>query len=55
LFPRVGFVVTNFQTSSRAVARFYDKRGTAGTEGHLKRRLFGGMLCKAAALPSPAR
>jgi hypothetical protein len=29
LFPRVGFVVTNFQTSSRAVVRFYNKRGTA--------------------------
>lgn len=29
LFPRVGFVVTNFRTSSRAVVRFYNKRGTA--------------------------
>ena len=29
LFPRVGFIVTNFQTSSRAVVRFYNKRGTA--------------------------
>jgi hypothetical protein len=26
LFPRVGFIVTNFQTSSRAVVRFYNKR-----------------------------
>jgi hypothetical protein len=30
LFPQVGFIVTNFQTSSRAVVRFYNKRGTAG-------------------------
>ena len=29
LFPRVGFIVTNFQTTSRAVVRFYNKRGTA--------------------------
>jgi len=29
LFPRVGFIVTNFQASSRAVVRFYNKRGTA--------------------------
>ena len=29
LFPRVGFVVTNLETDSRAVARFYNKRGTA--------------------------
>ena len=29
LFPRVGSIVTNFQTSSRAVVRFYNKRGTA--------------------------
>ena len=29
LFPRVEFIVTNFQTSSRAVVRFYNKRGTA--------------------------
>jgi hypothetical protein len=28
LFPRVGFIVTNLETSSRAVVRFYDKRGT---------------------------
>jgi hypothetical protein len=27
--PAVGFIVTNFQTSSRAVVRFYNKRGTA--------------------------
>jgi hypothetical protein len=25
LFPRVGFIVTNFRTSSRAVVRFYNK------------------------------
>ena len=29
LFPRVGFIVTNFQTSNRAVVRFYNKRGMA--------------------------
>ena len=29
LFPRVGFIATNFRTSSRAVVRFYNKRGTA--------------------------
>ena len=28
LFPRVGFIVTNLGTSSRAVVRFYNKRGT---------------------------
>ena len=29
LFPRVGFIVTNLRTNSRAVVRFYHKRGTA--------------------------
>ena len=29
LFPRVGFIVTNLVASSRAVVRFYNKRGTA--------------------------
>ena len=29
LFPRVGFVVTNLETGSRAAVRFYNKRGTA--------------------------
>ena len=29
LFPRVGFIVTNLELSSRAVVRFYNKRGTA--------------------------
>src|SRR5271154_4191457 len=29
LFPRVGFIVTNLRTSSRAVVRFYYKRGMA--------------------------
>src|ERR687895_1596317 len=29
LFPRVGFIVTNLGTNSRAVVRFYNKRGTA--------------------------
>jgi hypothetical protein len=28
-FPRVGFIVTNLETDSRAAVRFYDKRGTA--------------------------
>ena len=30
LFPRVGFIVTNLTLPSRAVVRFYNKRGTAG-------------------------
>jgi hypothetical protein len=30
LFPRVGFIVTNLELPSRAVVRFYNKRGTAG-------------------------
>ena len=29
LFPREGFLVTNLETNSRAVVRFYNKRGTA--------------------------
>jgi hypothetical protein len=29
LFPLVGFIVTNLETDSRAVVRFYNKRGTA--------------------------
>ena len=29
LFPRVGFIVTNLDTNSRTVVRFYNKRGTA--------------------------
>ena len=29
LFPRVGFSVTNLSLSSRAIVRFYNKRGTA--------------------------
>jgi len=29
LFPRVGSIVTNLETGSRAVVRFYNKRGTA--------------------------
>ena len=29
LFPRAGFIVTNLETDSRAVVRFYIKRGTA--------------------------
>jgi hypothetical protein len=29
LFPRVGFIVTNLETDSRAVVRFYNKRGRA--------------------------
>jgi hypothetical protein len=27
LFPRGGFIVTNLETLSRAVVRFYNKRG----------------------------
>jgi hypothetical protein len=29
LFPRVGFIVTNLETDTHAVVRFYNKRGTA--------------------------
>ena len=29
LFPRVGFIVTNWTLPSRAVVRFYNKRGVA--------------------------
>jgi hypothetical protein len=29
LVPRVGFIVTNLETASQAVVRFYNKRGTA--------------------------
>jgi Transposase DDE domain group 1 len=29
LFPRIGFIVTNLETPSRAVVRLYNKRGTA--------------------------
>jgi len=29
LFPRIGFIVTSLETDSRAVVRFYTKRGTA--------------------------
>jgi Transposase DDE domain group 1 len=29
LFPRIGFIVTNLETPSRAVVRFYNKRGAA--------------------------
>jgi hypothetical protein len=29
LFPLVGFIVTNLETPSRSVVRFYNKRGTA--------------------------
>jgi hypothetical protein len=29
LFPRVGFIVTNLSSPSRAVVRFYNQRGTA--------------------------
>ena len=28
-FPRVGFIVTNLETPTWAVVRFYNKRGTA--------------------------
>jgi hypothetical protein len=29
LLARVGFIVTNLEADSRAVVRFYNKRGTA--------------------------
>lgn len=29
LFPRMGFIVTILEADSRAVVRFYNKRGTA--------------------------
>ena len=29
LFPRAGSIVTNLETDSRAMVRFYNKRGTA--------------------------
>ena len=29
VFPRVGFIVTNLTLPSRAVVRFYNKRGTS--------------------------
>ena len=29
LFPRVGFIVTDLETDSRAVVQFYNTRGTA--------------------------
>jgi hypothetical protein len=28
-FPRDGFIVTNLETDSRALVRFYSERGTA--------------------------
>ncbi len=40
LFPRVGFIVTNLETDSRVVVRFYNKRGTA--EQWIKERQAGG-------------
>ncbi len=33
LFPRVGFIVTNLTLPSRAVVRFYNKRGTTEVAG----------------------
>ena len=42
LFPRVGFIVTNLETPSRAVVRFYNKRGKAEQwikEGKLSRNI----------------
>jgi hypothetical protein len=29
LFPRAGFILTNLETDSRGVVRFYNKRGRA--------------------------
>lgn len=51
LFPRVGFIVTNLETDSRAVVRFYNKRGTAeqwikeGKQAVKMTRLSWGALC----------
>ena len=39
LFPRVGFIVTNFQTSNRAVVRFYNQRATAEQKFRLRATL----------------
>ena len=49
LFPRVGFIVTNLETGSRAVVRFYNKRGHGGAMD--QRRQAGGED-DAAELPS---
>jgi hypothetical protein len=38
LFPRVGFIVTNLRAASRAVARFYNKRGGRRKNGSRKAR-----------------
>jgi DDE family transposase len=32
LFPRLGFIVTNLETDSRAVVRFYNKRALPNSE-----------------------
>jgi hypothetical protein len=53
LFPRVGFIVTSLETDSRAVVRFYNKRGHGRGRRGDTRRLFGAMLQRIAALPSP--
>ena len=60
LFPRGGFIVTNLTLPSRAVIRFYNKRGTAEPwikEGklavNLSRKLFGTRLTMIAALLLP--
>src|SRR6516162_1685046 len=52
LFPRVGLIVTNLETDSRAVVRFYSKRGTA--EAHLTRRRFGVIARRLETLSVPA-
>jgi len=36
LFPRVGFIVTNLSLPSRSLVRFYNKRGTAPSNGSRK-------------------
>ena len=38
LFPRVGFIVTNLEMPSRAVVRFYNKRGTQNNGSRKARR-----------------
>jgi hypothetical protein len=40
LFPRVGFIVTNLETDSRAVVRFYNISNDAGPVKDFLVRLF---------------
>jgi hypothetical protein len=61
LFPQVGFTVTYLMLSSRALTRFYDKRGTAEQwikeakqAAKMTRRLFRAILCRIPVLFSQA-